>query len=113
MNIRFNGELQLIGHISVDSGLCWIGDPCYILFKDKLPEILGKDWSDFCKTINKKFSTYGHDMGYEGLGVCVSTGYGDGNYPVYALINCNRVMGTFIDFNNIIELNKGIDKEGE
>ena len=23
-----------LGHISVDAGLCWIGDPCYVLPSD-------------------------------------------------------------------------------
>ena len=49
--------------------------------------------------INKKDWTLGH----EGLGCCVSTGYGDGTYPVYALIQSTpgfgkRVCAVIIDF---------------
>lgn len=64
-------EFKVIGHIGVDSGMCWIGDPCYILTmphckKDpadsdpdresykhlyepkSYPKDLGNTWHDFC-----------------------------------------------------------------
>lgn len=44
-----NEEFKHVGHVSVDAGCVWIGDPCYIL-KDRnedRPTDLGKDWSDF------------------------------------------------------------------
>ena len=82
-----------VGDISVDAGLCWVGDPCYILHKEgeDKPKDIGKSWYDtehedtFCgrmKSDNVK--QFYHDMGFSGLGVCVSTGYGDGVYPVEA-----------------------------
>ena len=81
---------QKIGVIGVDAGLCWVGDPCYIL-KDKDEERykeLGQNWPDFCHKIgiavHKQFN---YDAGHAGLGVCGSTGYGDGVYDVMAKFN--------------------------
>jgi hypothetical protein len=94
----------LVGHIGVDAGLCWIGDPCYILHKeDGLPESLGKNWGDFCNTLGEVYptlKTFGFsNKDNEGLGVCVSTGWGDGYYPVYATIKAGRVARISVDFN--------------
>lgn len=56
INIELSGEWEYAGGFGVDAGLCWIGDPCYILHKqansekehDQLPSTLGKDWGEFC-----------------------------------------------------------------
>lgn len=42
-----------IGSIGVDAGLCWIGDPCYVLHKDadRRYRSIGKDWGDFCNQL--------------------------------------------------------------
>jgi hypothetical protein len=93
---------KLIGYISVDAGLCWIGDPCYILHQEKLPKSLGKDWGEFCDKLAGKERSweFDHDSGIDGLGVCVSSGHGDGYYPVYAEIDehgvINKVSVEFI-----------------
>lgn len=96
---------KYVGAISVGSGICWVGDPADIIHSDnKLPKSLGKSWQEF---VNKLFrfkkvsvKTDGGAMvevphfsplqakqfkGDNGsfLGVGVSTGYGDGIYPVY------------------------------
>jgi hypothetical protein len=75
-----------IGEIGVDAGLCWIGDPCYILHREgDNPEAIGKNWTEFCDGLGDDYPThkqFHYDMGHAGLGVCVSTGYGDGCYPV-------------------------------
>jgi hypothetical protein len=109
-------DWKLVGHFGVDAGLCWIGDPCYILHKDKpayegatpegLPESLGKDWGEFCNKLDHSgplLQSFPYAMGHEGLGICVSTGFGDGMYPVYAHISeegdwGKRVSAIFIDF---------------
>ena len=89
-----------VGRIGVDAGLCWVGDPCYILHKDNppsdeydhdaKPKEIGKDWREFCNILWKKeekgdgqTAQFNYDMGHAGLGVAVQTGYGDGSYPVY------------------------------
>jgi Protein of unknown function (DUF4241) len=92
---------KLIGEIGVDAGLCWIGDPCYILHTDKAPQAIGKDWSEFCDTLdsNTEFRQYDCDHGHPGLGVVVSTGYGDGTYPVFAEFNDDgRVAKVWVEF---------------
>jgi hypothetical protein len=97
--------LKLIGEIGVDAGLCWIGDPCYILHTDKPPQAIGRNWTDFCSILNRagQYPTatqFHYDLGHAGLGVCFSTGYGDGVYPVYAEFTAegriSRVMVEFI-----------------
>jgi hypothetical protein len=83
-----------IGFIGVDAGICWIGDPCYIHldpeYKEEPPKEWGKTWDNFCNTLAEKeggdYPTavqFNYDKGHPGLGVCVSTGYGDGYYPVF------------------------------
>lgn len=87
------GNWEKVGVIGVDAGLCWVGDPCYILHKKDKPKAIGKDWHAFCDTLYHisddhthmvEFNTkqYNYDAGHPGLGVVVSTGYGDGEYDV-------------------------------
>lgn len=101
-------EIKLVGYIGVDAGLCWIGDPCYIL-KDSIEaryKSLGKNWAEFCANLPSNgpvLKSFKYDAGHEGLGVCVSTGFGDGTYPVYAKIvhyknHGPRVMKIWIEF---------------
>ncbi len=86
-------KLELVGHIGVDAGLCWIGDPCYILHNGKPLEI-GNDWSEFCGKLNEDVTEFSG-----GLGVCVSTGYRDGEYPVYVTKNAEgRIASVTIKF---------------
>ena len=95
-------EKKKIGVIGVDAGLCWVGDPCYVLHKsdEEKYKSIGENWSEFCNIMgsnNHKQFTY--DLGHDGLGVCVTTGYGDGNYPVYGYFNKdNRISKIEIDF---------------
>ena len=103
-------ERKLIGHIGIDAGMCWIGDPCYIFHKEKLPKELGTSWygdkDSFCEILKKKEEEaksrevqFNYDMGHEGLGIITSTGYGDGSYPVYATYNDQgRVSKIEIEF---------------
>lgn len=81
---RYDGW-ERVGEIGVDAGLCWVGDPCYILHKTKAttPKGIGKNWGDFCDLLEDKATQFNYDRGHAGLGVCVSTGYGDGTYPVF------------------------------
>ena len=80
-------EKKLIGHIGVDAGLCWIGDPCYVLPDDGSQRENVQDWDEFCNIMaGHQHVSFDYSMGHEGLGVCVSTGYGDGYYPVVAEI---------------------------
>lgn len=83
---------EKVGTIDVDAGLCWIGDPCYIIGNDEL-DYPYLNWDDFCKKLfikEKEGVTKWkhHDETYsDGKGITVRTGYGDGTYPVYAKRN--------------------------
>lgn len=85
-------EWEQVGVIDVDAGLCWIGDPCYIIGNDEL-DYPYLNWKDF---YNKLFvenkdgvaKWKHHDETYSyGKGITVSTGYGDDTYPVYVKRN--------------------------
>jgi len=63
----------------------------------------GPSFATFCDLLGDKFNKDGHKqfnykMGHEGLGVLVSTGYGDGVYPVYAEFKDGRVSKVTIEF---------------
>ena len=83
-----DGVWNKVGNIGVDAGLVWVGDPCYILHReDGLPNTLGNNWGEFCDTLinepNPLAKSFKYDIGHEGLGVCVSSGLGDGTYDVF------------------------------
>ena len=102
-------EIIKVGEVGVDSGTIWIGDPCYILHKGKnLPASLGDNWGDFCKIINSSIEQplkkqFNCEYGHAGLGVCVSSGYGDGVYEVFAEVSDEgdwgiRIKKVWIEF---------------
>jgi hypothetical protein len=77
------------GVIGVDAGLCWIGDPCYIAAKDCSHAF--DSWSQFCGMLSSRgyptVQQFDYHKGHPGLGVCLSSGYGDGEYKVYVKRN--------------------------
>jgi len=99
MKKRNKETRKLVGRIGVDAGLCWIGDPCYVFDpQNPRPKAFGESWDDFCDALNDQTTKFNYDMGHEGLGVCVSTGYGDGTYPVYVDIEDGRVKSVTVEF---------------
>jgi len=80
-----------IGDVGVDAGLIMVGDPCYCT-GDPPANAWIKDWDEFCKhMLAPTNQIHGNTVceipfegGDEGAGVAVSSGYGDGLYPVYA-----------------------------
>jgi len=99
-----NLETRVIGYIGVDAGIVWIGDPCYIMHKDKPYKSIGKDWGDFCDKLGDSYvKSFNYDMGHEGLGVCTSTKHGDGHYPVIGFFEpgAQRPSCVMVDFDNI------------
>lgn len=77
-------ERILIGHVDVDSGGIWIGDPCYVIGKDSSS---GGDleWLDVCRKMDDSGyfeRQYAEPLG-QGVGVAALTAWGDGSYPVY------------------------------
>ena len=73
------------GKVGVDAGLLWLGDPCYIIGSDASRK--WNTWDAFCDSLRARHdetgvTQYNFSKEHTGLGVVVSTGYGDGMYPV-------------------------------
>lgn len=76
-----------LGHFGVDSGLLWIGDPCYIDSKDPLnyeDEVARLESEHFCEVPFSK--------GNLGRGILCRTYQGDGEYPVYGVFRRGEVV---------------------
>ncbi len=88
-----------LGYITVDAGIVWIGDPCYILHnEDGVPKSLGKNWDEFCDILGDD------NLKVFKKGICTSTLYGDGAYSVIGFFENEedtRPHGVFIDFGGI------------
>ena len=85
--------LKKIGECSVDSGQILIADPCYVLREDgrAFPS-----FDDFCDTLqNENFPRF---RAFGGLGVVVTSGHGDGGFPVVADIVDGVVHSVKITF---------------
>lgn len=74
-----------VGEIGVDAGLVMIGDPCYI--SDTIPEDKNpKNWDKFCDFVFDNQEAGIVDI-EKGTAIVVSSGYGDGSYPVFVKRN--------------------------
>ena len=82
---------EIIGHVGVDGGMLMLGDPCYTVPSDGPVQRETKGvWGDFLR----KYIDYDAKEQYWHVGgsregsmaVVVTTGYGDGVYPVEAEI---------------------------
>jgi len=97
-------KAKLLGRFSVDAGLVWIGDPCYIMHKNgNLSTSLGYDWDNFVELVGSEdYKSFEHDKtGEEGLGVMVRTPGGDGMFPVIGFFdNEDKIAFVIIDFND-------------
>lgn len=87
-----NATWEKVGHIDVDAGIVWIGDPCYVMHgASKDWGTLGQTWRQFCDYLHEKIvggvASFGAREDTEGLGICVQTAHGDGAYPVYVKRN--------------------------
>ncbi len=80
-----------IGVVGVDSGTLLLGDPCYWLSDEDYNKELLQSNFDKSHQVN-------YDLGHAGKGVIVSSGYGDGCYPVFATIQDGRVKEVTVKF---------------
>jgi len=91
-----------IGQFAVDSGQAMVGDPCYLddwdTNKNEEFNLEGKagDYSYHGACATTLANSYG-ELGHA-KSVVFNTGYGDGLYPVYAMIENDRVSKIVIDF---------------
>ena len=78
--------MSQVGKVAVDSGMIWIGDPCYVIHTEPEESYkgLGKDWHEFCKLMgSKSHKQFAFKQGNSGLGICVGGFGGDGKFPVF------------------------------
>lgn len=109
-----------VGTIGVDSGSVAVGDPCYVNGADASHG--AKTWNDFLEKTwpftfdpkegfamtdiqkaakSKSEMDVANVMGQAGIGIVVSSGYGDGEYPVYIRKNAEgRIMGLMVNFDD-------------
>ena len=79
-------DWETVGEVYVDSGLVWLGDPCYIVPESPTPL---KSWDHFLSRLE---NTDGEGANHwkidhttplgEGIGMAITSGHGDGCYPV-------------------------------
>ena len=87
-------DVEFVGNVSVDSGQVMVIDPCYVLdgAHDEAPEYDPSDgkvcgYGHPCEvTLSDKRHGEFMAKGFASA-VASSSGYGDGNYPVYAVKN--------------------------
>lgn len=101
---RKHCQHKVIGHLGVDAGLMYLGDPCYI------PKIITENWDEFLAQHITEKSAIVKDAAWSvdrrgpsvdesiDFGVVVSSGMGDGIYPVVATICDGRIVRITIDF---------------
>jgi len=90
---------ERVGSIDVDAGIIWVGDPCYVLGDEASSRVTS--WDEFCTKsfdpANKVAEGVVQPLG-QGVGLEVSTAYGDGSYPVFVRRNSEgRVVEVIIE----------------
>jgi hypothetical protein len=80
-----------IGAIAIDSGQLLLVDPCNV-------ELAAQAAEGGSAIASKTHLTFPLSSSVDGA-ILITTGYGDGLYPVYAEIRDGRIMRVIIDFN--------------
>jgi len=99
---------KLIGTVGIDAGMLYLGDPCYVIDKP-----LGrKTWDDFMRDLYATSADGGEAQWWHvnatisetsprtfPAGMVVTTGYGDGEYPVEVTLDKNgRITSVTVRF---------------
>ena len=111
---------ELAGHCGVDSGQIMVVDPCYA-FNDNYngsdSDATGGNYDAICRvSIADQYGEFPlPGNGYTGnVGVVTSSGYGDGEYPVYVDINSDgRVVALHIYFDQFPDDISSFDNDEE
>lgn len=112
-------DWKKVGTVYVDSGTIMVGDPCYTQGADA--SHASKDWMDFlAKTWPENFGLNATPhgsmenvvpaLGEKGVGMVVSSGFGDGEYPVYVKYSDEGMFGTRVAEVKVVFID---DEEGE
>jgi len=90
--------MKKIGTVSVDSGQLLIVDPCYI------SELTEEHYEECCDATCEEGNPFkNYDQVFNKLGICSSSGWGDGEYNVYVEEREGRVMKIVIDFEEEVD----------
>lgn len=109
-------EERLVGHVSVDSGLVLLIDPCYLHdWKHGEFDITdGRTVADAKNNYDECCLRVGADeVGpvFNGSAVASGTTHGDGRYPVFATFESGRIASLRIDF--LFDENAGEEEDEE
>jgi hypothetical protein len=96
-------DFAYVGSVWVDAGCVFVGDPCYSITSDADHQV--ETWSEFSdRLFDKKheitndvvapFKGHLSDAPEAGLGLVISSGFGDGSYPVYVKYSDEGIWGT-------------------
>ena len=76
------------GYFVTDKGMMWLGCPHPFIEGTENPKDIGENWEAFTQNVQEKmdstgcFAQFRRNDGENGLGMVISTGFGDGMYPV-------------------------------
>lgn len=115
-------ECELVGHIGVDSGQMMLGDPCYLdewgggeftsVGENKPPNgAFNYDGACRATTSGKQAGLLGN--GVAKLAAVTSTGFGDGQYPVYVEISDEGAWGKRVKSMTIVFIDDSEEEEDE
>lgn len=68
-----------VGQVGVDSGVLWLGDPCYVM-PDDAEDNPGADWVEFARQLEVDQPRVWQNRNGATIGITVPTG--DGGFPV-------------------------------
>jgi hypothetical protein len=76
---------EKVGVVGVDSGLLWVGDPCYLYEEDERAA-MGQTYEDFLTILRDRevdgVAQFNYTQRRPGFGVALYTANGDGLYPL-------------------------------
>ena len=111
--MKRNERHFLLGYVSVDSGQLILVDPCYLKdWKDGPFDLDLKPDNHYAECCMASLSLKGAGQVFNDLAVCLSTGWGDGTYPVYATKEYGRIVKVEIDMAGD-DLETGLDEQEE